>query len=85
MITLPQTSYRPSLSGLESINHCRMPASASPSIMMETPCDENVLIACRVRPLAEAEKQRKDQDVVNVPDEGAAVWVCYFIHKRILG
>jgi hypothetical protein len=62
-----------------------MPASASPSIMMETPCDENVLIACRVRPLAEAEKQRKDQDVVNVPDEGAAVWVCYFIHKRILG
>ncbi|CAB3989527.1 kinesin KIF12 isoform X1, partial [Paramuricea clavata] len=28
-----------------------------------------------VRPLAEAEKERKDQDVVNVPDEGAAVWI----------
>ncbi len=42
---------------------------------MECPFDENVMAVCRVRPLSEAEKQRKDQDVVNVPDEGAAVWV----------
>ena len=42
---------------------------------METPFDENVLIACRVRPLSVAEKQRKDQDVVNVPEDGAAIWV----------
>ena len=42
---------------------------------MERPFEKNVLIACRVRPLNETERQRKDQDVVNIPDEGAALWV----------
>ena len=48
---------------------------------METSFDENIFIACRVRPLSDAEKQRKDQDVVNVPDEGAAVWVGVWVMK----
>ena len=48
---------------------------------METSFDENIFIACRVRPLSVAEKQRKDQGVVNVPDEGAAVWVGFYTIK----
>jgi hypothetical protein len=48
---------------------------SSPWQDMERPFEKNVLIACRVRPLNETERQRKDQDVVNIPDEGAALWV----------
>ena len=50
---------------------------------MEPPFDKNLLIACRVRPLNDTEKQRKDQDVVNIPEEGAAVWVGLNLYAMI--
>ncbi|XP_028400299.1 LOW QUALITY PROTEIN: kinesin-like protein KIF12 [Dendronephthya gigantea] len=36
---------------------------------------DNIHVVVRVRPLSVPEKQRKDQDIVNVPDEGAAIWI----------
>ena len=44
-------------------------------LLMETACDESVRTVCRVRPLSDAETQRKDKDVLKIPEEGTAVWV----------